>query len=92
MKSPAKFLTPAVVTDASDGKLAHLDGLNFSRAWCLFEIADILDDQKMRNLAIDHFNFSYEKLNADEYMGSHWLASFASYAFLTSDRKNREKN
>jgi hypothetical protein len=36
-RNPGKFLQPAEVTDRSAGKLAHLDGLNFSWAWCLFE-------------------------------------------------------
>jgi hypothetical protein len=78
--NPKKYLQPAIVTDASDGKLAHLDGLNFSRAWCLFEMGNALDNQKMLNLGIEHFNFSYEKMDSGEYMGSHWLATFATYS------------
>jgi len=81
---PEKFIEPAVVTDKSDGKLAHLDGLNFSRAWCLFEIGQGLDNNKMKALAVQHFNFSYEKMDTGEYAGSHWLASFAAYALEKS--------
>lgn len=84
-KNPEKYLKPAIVPDASDGKLAHLDGLNFSRAWCLFEMGYALDNNKMINLATEHFNFSYEKMDTDEYAGSHWLASFATYALIKSE-------
>ena len=83
-KNPAKFLKPAEVTDRSDGKLAHLDGLNFSRAWCLFEIGKALNNQKMIDLGIDHFNYSYEKMDSGEYAGAHWLASFALVAVKAS--------
>jgi hypothetical protein len=84
-RNPAKYLTPAVVTDPTDGKLAHLDGLNFSRAWRLFEIGHALDNPDMIRLGVEHFNFSYGKLDSGEYMGSHWLASFAAYALLKAE-------
>ena len=74
-----------VVTDKSDGKLAHLDGLNFSRAWCLYEIAKGTDNAAMTQLAQQHFDFSYDKMDAGEYAGSHWLASFAAYALLKGE-------
>jgi hypothetical protein len=77
----------AVVTDRSDGKLAHLDGLNFSRAWCLFEMGKALDNQKMTELAVEHFNYSYDKMNSGEYAGAHWLASFAVYALIASQEE-----
>ena len=80
-KNPSKFLEIAEVTDRSDGKLAHLDGLNFSRAWCLFEMGHALNNKKMIDLGIQHFNYSYEKMDSGEYAGAHWLASFATYAF-----------
>ena len=79
-EDPAKFLKIAEVTDRSDGKLAHLDGLNFSRAWCLFEMGHALNNQKMIDLGIQHFNYSYAKMDSGEYAGAHWLASFAVYA------------
>lgn len=82
MDQPEAYLEPAIVPDASDGKLAHLDGLNFSRAWCLFEMGKALDNQKMIDLGIHHFEFSYEKMDTDEYAGSHWLASFSVYALM----------
>jgi hypothetical protein len=83
-KNPAKFLKPAEVTDRSDGKLAHLDGLNFSRAWCLFELGKALNNTKMIGLGIQHFNYSYEKMESGEYAGTHWLASFALVALKAS--------
>lgn len=81
---PDKFIKIAVVTDRSDGKLAHLDGLNFSRAWCLFEMGKTLENKKMIDFAIEHFNYSYEKMDSDEYAGTHWLASFATNALIES--------
>jgi hypothetical protein len=86
-KNPAKFMEVAVVTDRSDGKLAHLDGLNFSRAWCLFEMGKALDNQKMTELAVKHFNYSYDKMDSGEYAGAHWLASFAVYALIASQEE-----
>lgn len=83
-KNPAKYLQVAIVTDRSDGKLAHLDGLNFSRAWCLFEIGKALKNEKMLNLAVEHFNYSFEKMDSGEYAGAHWLASFATYSLISS--------
>ncbi|NQV77850.1 MAG: DUF2891 domain-containing protein, partial [Lutibacter sp.] len=48
---PEDYLEVAEVTDRSDGKLVHLDGLNFSRAWGLYEIGIALKNDKMQNLA-----------------------------------------
>lgn len=83
--NPSKFLEIAKVTDRSDGKLAHLDGLNFSRAWCLFEMGHALNNQKMIDLGANHFMYSYEKMDSGEYAGAHWLASFAVYALIKSE-------
>jgi len=85
--NPQAILEPAVVTDKSDGKLAHLDGLNFSRAWCLYEIGKGTNNAAMTQLAQQHFDFSYEKMDSGEYAGSHWLASFAAYALLKGENK-----
>lgn len=85
-QNPTASLQPAVVTDKSDGKLAHLDGLNFSRAWCLYEMGKGLNNAKMQALAKEHFEFSYNKMDSGEYAGSHWLASFATYALLKSKK------
>ena len=80
----------AEVTDRSDGKLAHLDGLNFSRAWCLFEMGKALNNTKMIDLGEKHFNYSYEKMDSGEYAGAHWLASFAAYALEASPNLSKE--
>jgi hypothetical protein len=85
-RNPAKFLEIAVVTDRSDGKLAHLDGLNFSRAWCLFEMGNALGNKKMMDLGEEHFLYSYEKMDSGEYAGAHWLASFATYALIKFEK------
>jgi hypothetical protein len=80
--APEKFIRPAEVSDAADGKLAHLDGLNFSRAWCLYEMGKALDNKNLIAAANEHFNFSYQKIDSGEYAGEHWLASFATYALI----------
>jgi len=84
-ENPYKYLQVAEVTDRSDGKLAHLDGLNFSRAWCLYEMGNALNNEAMVNLANKHFAYSYKKMDSGEYAGTHWLASFALYAVLKSN-------
>lgn len=81
-ENPESFIKIAEVSDRSDGKLAHLDGLNFSRAWTLYEIGHKLNNSKMVDLADQHLLYSYTKLNTNEYAGSHWLASFALYALM----------
>lgn len=87
-KNPGNYIEPAIVSDRSDGKLAHLDGLNFSRAWCLFEMGKTINNQKMIDLGEKHFNYSYEKMDSGEYAGAHWLASFALYALLKAPINN----
>ena len=74
-------LKPAEVSDRSDGKLVHLDGLNFSRAWCMFNIGKQLDQKdNLYRLADEHLAFSLKNIVDGDYMGEHWLASFALYA------------
>lgn len=78
---PSFDLTPAEVSDRSDGHLVHLDGLNFSRATCLAGIAKKLDGNVLiENLAVKHLKHSLDNISDDHYMGSHWLGSFALYA------------
>lgn len=81
---PATLLTPATVSDRSDGKIAHLDGLNLSRAWCWQAIAGVLGEAHpvtpvARDAATRHLEASLPHL-FDDYMGEHWLASFALLA------------
>jgi hypothetical protein len=76
-------LEPAVVKDRTDGKLVHLDGLNYSRAACLYGIAasDTSTFAHLNNIANKHIAFSLPNLSKeDDYMGSHWLGTFALYA------------
>ena len=82
--SPAALFEPAHVSDRTDGKIAHLDGLNLSRAWCWREIASGLDAaDPLRVVALDaaerHLDASLAHVTGD-YMGEHWLASFALLA------------
>jgi hypothetical protein len=81
---PATLFTPATVTDRTDGKIAHLDGLNLSRAWCWRRIvADlpVADPLSQRaQAAVDHHLASALAHVAGDYMGEHWLASFALLA------------
>lgn len=81
---PATLFEPATVSDRSDGKIAHLDGLNFSRAWCWRRIAQRLAPDHgllpvAREAADRHLAASLPHI-ADDYMGSHWFASFALLA------------
>ncbi len=75
-------LEPTLVSDRSDGHLVHLDGLNFSRAWCLYGINEALRNRypHLDTLATDHIRFSLPKIVDDHYEGGHWLASFALLA------------
>ena len=77
---PATLFTPAVVSDRSDGKIAHLDGVNLSRAWCWRALAGFTPDaEAARRTAQAHIDASLPHVSG-EYMGEHWLASFAVLA------------
>jgi hypothetical protein len=81
---PATLFVPATVSDRSDGKIAHLDGLNLSRAWCWRAIAAALGPAhpvaaRAERTATDHLAASLPHLGED-YMGEHWLATFALLA------------
>ncbi len=78
------WLVPEVVTDRSDPKLAHLDGLNLSRAWMLEGIASALPaaDPRVAVLkaaALSHRLAGLESVKGEHYEGGHWLGSFAVY-------------
>jgi len=69
------------VSDRTDGKLVHLDGVNFSRAWSLNKIASRLPEYShLKNIANQHVNYSLPSIIGDSYEGGHWLGSFAIYA------------
>lgn len=81
---PPSLAQPAIVSDRSDPKLAHLDGLNLSRAWCLRAVASALPaDDSMRDAftaaADAHAAAGLAHVATGDYMGEHWLASFAVY-------------
>jgi hypothetical protein len=83
-REPATLFTPATVSDRSDGKIAHLDGLNLSRAWCWRSIVAALDENDpLRTQALltarHHLDAALPEVTGD-YMGEHWLASFALLA------------
>ena len=79
---PAVLFTPATVSDRSDGKIAHLDGLNLSRAWCWRSIAGVMGEP-LRAVALEaaerHLACSLPQI-AGHYAGEHWLASYAMLA------------
>jgi Protein of unknown function (DUF2891) len=77
---PATLFTPATVSDRGDGKIAHLDGLNLSRAWCWRSLAAFTPDpEAIRRTVRTHIEASLPHVSGD-YMGEHWLCSFAVLA------------
>lgn len=85
---PATLLEPATVSDRTDGKIAHLDGLNLSRAWCMRGIARSLAEDDPRGALLEraaerHLGAALPHV-AGDYAGEHWLATYAVLA-LTVD-------
>jgi hypothetical protein len=85
----AAWLPVGVVTDRADGKLAHLDGLNLSRAWMLEGILSGLPDDDDRRPALKaaadvHARSGLASVTGEHYEGGHWLGSFATY--LVTDK------
>lgn len=85
--SPATLFTHAVVSDRTDGKIAHLDGLNLSRAWCWRALASHFATADPRRAVMEaaadaHLRASLPHV-AGDYVGEHWLAT---YALLALDR------
>ena len=82
---PKNILEPAVVSDRSDLQIVHLDGLNLSRAWCMFSIARVLGKEYplyslLMSSARKHLESAIPNIANGNYSGEHWLASFAVYA------------
>lgn len=80
----AGWLAVGIVTDPADGKLAHLDGLNLSRAWMLNGIASGLPAGDPRRKSIEaaaevHSESGLRAVTGEHYEGGHWLGSFATY-------------
>jgi hypothetical protein len=85
---PSQLLEPAIVTDRTDPKLVHLDGLNLSRAWCMRNIGNSLPRNDparavMRRSAVAHAQAALPHVASGSYEGEHWLASFAVYMLTT---------
>ena len=91
-REPRTLFVPADVSDRSDGKIAHLDGLNLSRAWCWRSIASRWPaDDPRRAIAAGaadvHVAASLPHV-ADDYAGAHWLATYALLAIMGGERLN----
>ncbi len=87
-REPATLFAPAIVSDRTDGKIGHLDGLNFTRAWCWRSLAASLASSDPRRAAMEdaarrHVDASLPHI-AGDYMGEHWLATFALLALTAT--------
>jgi len=74
---PGVRLTPAIVSDRTDPKIVHLDGLNLSRARCLYALALALGRPPLAKLADTHAQASLPYIASGSYEGEHWLGTFA---------------
>jgi hypothetical protein len=82
---PGSLMVPAEVSDRRDPQIVHLDGLNLSRAWCMYRIASALPEgdkriKWLRDAAYEHIMMTLPYVASGNYEGEHWLASFAVYA------------
>ena len=89
---PASLFAPAEVAQRSDGKIVHLDGLNLSRAWCMRALSGVADQgsgrgQALRRAAEIHLGAALPHV-AGDYMGEHWLASFAVLALYAGSTQS----
>lgn len=89
------WLSPAVVTDRADPKLAHIDGLNLSRAWMLEGIASALAPDDLRKAvlletAAQHADAALPAVTGEHYEGGHWLGTFAVYLLTRAGLAGRE--
>jgi hypothetical protein len=90
-RTSRKWLPVGVVTDRSDPKLAHIDGLNLSRAWMLEGIAAGLPESDRRFLALRaaaraHREAALPAVTGEHYEGGHWLGTFAVYLVTGAGR------
>jgi hypothetical protein len=79
---PVTLFQPVIVSDRSDPKIAHLDGLNLSRSWCWRAIAKALGVRADFEATADRHLAAALPHLGDDYMGEHWLATFALLALL----------
>jgi hypothetical protein len=85
---PVGLFAPAIVSDRTDPQLVHLDGLNLSRAWAMRQIAATLADGDKARSALEqaaarHTEAALAHVASGDYVGEHWLASFAVYLLST---------
>jgi hypothetical protein len=78
-----QLFTPAIVTDATDGQIAHLHGLNLSRAWAFIRLAKALPEgdpraEPLLAAADRHADASLGQVVGGDYMTEHWLAAYAT--------------
>ncbi len=81
---PKTLLTPVTVSDHSDPSLGHLNGLQLSRAWAMRQVAGVLPEHASAGsillaAAERHSQAGLSHVITTDYMGGHWLASFAVY-------------
>lgn len=83
---PPNLFRPAIVSDRGDPQIVHLDGLNLSRAWCMRRISAAFAPnpadptyQVLTKAAQTHTQAALPHIASGDYMGEHWLASFAVY-------------
>ena len=74
---PSLKMTPAIVSDRTDPKIVHLDGLNLSRARCLYALSALLRRPALAKLADTHAQASLPFIASGSYEGEHWLGTFA---------------
>jgi Protein of unknown function (DUF2891) len=84
-REPATLFRPAVVSNRADPYIVHLDGLNLSRAWCWRSIAAALPSGDARvaiagAAAAEHLDAGLAGVASGDYVGDHWLATFAVLA------------
>lgn len=100
LNDPTYELAPGIVGDRTDGQLVHLDGVNFSRAWCLYGIAGSTPGYgHLTAIGDAHIAHSLNEVVGDDYEGGHWLGSFAIYALDAKEKllstiadKNKDNN
>ena len=89
-KQLKSLFIPADISDRSDPKIVHLDGLNMSRAWCMYSIYPLLKNKRQRTLMLaaakEHLEVTAPNVASEHYEGTHWLATFAVYALSMDSR------
>ena len=89
---PLSLYKPVNVSDRSDPKIVHLDGLNLSRAWCLYGIRNTIYSKEYNRTIIEqaanaHLKATLPHLTSGDYAGEHWLGSFAVYALSMKEQR-----